>query len=86
MTERLMNAQNEAGMKVPWDISWGVSWERLTTLGLLCVCAHSQEMWTSAVSSARLWQELIYHTQAKTKLLKIGVSFPSNCSVAKYFM
>ena len=81
MTERLTNAQNKAGLRVPQDISWGVSWERLTAFGLSRVHAHSQEMCRAVVSSTHLWQELIYHRQVKTRLLRIRVSFPSDCSV-----
>lgn len=76
MTERLTNAQNKAGLKVPQDISWGVSRERLSSFGLSCVCAHSQEMCRAVVSSVHLWQELIYHRRVKTRSLRIRVSFP----------
>lgn len=52
MTERLMNALKKTGLKVAWDISWGFSWERLTTFGLPCVHAQSQELGRAVVSSA----------------------------------
>lgn len=76
-----MNAHNKAGLKVPQDISWGISWGKLTTFGVSCVHAHSQEMGRAFVISAHLWKELIYHRQVKARLPRIRVSFPSDFSV-----
>lgn len=44
VTERLMNAQNKAGLKVPQDISWGFVGEADHCSSLLCPCSQPGDM------------------------------------------